>query len=160
MERAAHGIGNVEIIGERVKRSIEEVCIMSNIVAKIKEIPELTAIKGCTVKQVVEAQEALNMVFPEEYIDYVRAFGCIDFIATEWTGLNIKGRLNTVEATEAERSINSAFPRGFFVLEDLAMDAKKVIVNEKGEVFLLQWDSLSKLCGSISEYLDLCRRRA
>lgn len=160
MAKAVHGIKNVETIGGHVKYSIEEVFGMSSIVAKMKEIPELTAIKGCTGNQIMEAQKALDMAFPEEYIDYVKAFGCIDFIATEWTGLNIEGRLNTVTATLAERKTNPAFPRGFFVLEDLAMDMKKVIVNEAGEVFLIQGDSREKICNSISDYLAICRKRA
>ena len=133
---------------------------MRDIVAKMKEIPELTVIEGCTNRQIKEAQEALNLTFPEEYMDYVKAFGCIDFTATEWTGLNIEGRLNTVVATKTEQSVNPAFPRGFFVLEDLAVDAKKAIVNEGGEVYLLQRGRWSKICDSISDYLDICRKRA
>lgn len=133
---------------------------MSDIVAKMKEIPELAVIEGCTNRQIKEAQEALNLTFPEEYMDYVKAFGCIDFTATEWTGLNIEGRLNTVVATKSEQSVNPSFPQGFFVLEDLAVDAKKAIVNEAGEVYLLQRGRWSKICDSISDYLDLCRKRA
>ena len=157
--REVHGIRNVETIGKHVKYSMEEVFVMSNIVAKMREIPELCGFKACTGKQIMEAQETLDMTFPEEYIDYVKAFGCIDFTATEWTGLNIEGRLNTVTATLAEREVNPAFPRNFFVLEDLAMDSKKVIVNEAGEVFLMQGGSREKICNSISDYLDMCRKR-
>ena len=60
---------------------------MSNIVDKIKSIKDVSAIKGCTTAQIREAQESLDLVFPDEYIEYVKAFGCIDFGSTEWTGL-------------------------------------------------------------------------
>ena len=131
---------------------------MPNIVEKIKSIPNVCSIEGCTSEQVIEAQETLNILFPDEFIDYVKEFGCIDFGSTEWTGLNIKGRLNTVEATKKEQSVNANFPDGFFVLEDLNIDAKKVIVNELGEVYLLQHEKKTFLCKSISEYLDMCIR--
>ena len=129
---------------------------MSNIVDKLKAIPDLSALKGCSMQQVEEAQAELGLTFPVEYVEYVREFGCVDFGATEWTGLNIKGRLNTVEATKSEMSVNADFPKGYFVLENLGIDAKRVIVNEKGEVYLLQYEKKTYLCGSISEYLDMC----
>ena len=129
---------------------------MSNIVEKIKKIPDVFAIKGCTQEQVYEAQEELGIIFPQEYVDYVRQFGCIDFGATEWTGLNIEGRLNTVYATRQEMNVNPDFPEGFFVLENLGIDAKKIVVDRNGKVYILQYRKLELICDSISEYLDKC----
>lgn len=129
---------------------------MTNIIDKMKAIPGLSAIKGCTPEQIKEAQDELNVIFPDEYVDYVKEFGCIDFGATEWTGLNIKGRLNTVDATKQEMNVNPDFPKGFFVLENLGIDAKRIIVNEKGEVCILQYETITHLCDSISDYLDMC----
>lgn len=129
---------------------------MPKLVDKIKAIKGLGRAKGCSLLEIKEAQTKLNLVFPEEYLEYVMAFGCIDFGAHEWTGLNIKGYLNTVTATEQEKSVNEDFPVGCFVLEDLNIDAKKVIVDEDGKVYLLQHDVVKPLCNSISEYLDKC----
>lgn len=129
---------------------------MEGIVEKLKGISDLSAIEGCTVEQIRDAQDALDIIFPDEYIDYVKEFGCVDFGATEWTGLNINGRLNTVDATKQEMSVNADFPKGYFILENLGIDAKRVIVNEKGEVYILQYDKKNFLCKSISEYLDMC----
>lgn len=129
---------------------------MANIVEKIKSIPDVYAIDGCTTKQIKEAQDSLDLIFPDEFVAYVEAFGCIDFGSTEWTGLNISGRLNTVDATIQEKNVNADFPKGFFVLEDLGIDAQKIIVNERGEVYLLQYEKKSLLCKSISAYLDMC----
>lgn len=132
---------------------------MSAIVEKMKQIPDLCAISGCTDEQLNEAQRELDMLFPEEYIDYVKEFGCIDFGSVEWTGLNIKGRLNTVTATKREISVNPDFPKSCFVLEDLAIDGKLVIVDQKGSVYLLQHSQKEYLCDSISEYLEMCIER-
>ncbi|MCA9765245.1 MAG: SMI1/KNR4 family protein [Carnobacterium sp.] len=129
---------------------------MSNIVEKIKNISDMTAMEGCSLKNIREAENALDLTFPKEYIDYVKAFGCIDFGSTEWTGLNVKGRLNTVTATKKEKEINKDFPMGYFVLENLGIDGQIIIVNEEGQVFLLQYDKKTLLNQSISDYLDLC----
>lgn len=129
---------------------------MSDIINKIKGISGLGRARGCSEEQVMEAQNALDLVFPEEFLEYVREYGCIDFGATEWTGLNIKGYLNTVTATEKEKSVNKGFPSGCFVLEDMNIDARKIIVNEEGKVFVLQYDKVTPLCNTISEYLDMC----
>lgn len=129
---------------------------MSNIVEKIKNIPDMTAIEGCSSNDVSEAENALNLKFPREYIDYVKAFGCIDFGSTEWTGLNIEGRLNTVVATKQEQEINKDFPKGYFVLENIGIDGQIIIVNEEGQVYLLQYDKKTLLRHSISDYLDSC----
>lgn len=129
---------------------------MSNIIEKMKSIEDLSGIKGCSISQIKEAEKELGMTLPDEYVDYVREYGCIDFGATEWTGLNIKGRLNTVEATNKEKGVNPDFPKKHFVLEDLNIDARKIIVNEEGKVFELQYDKVEPLCDSITAYLDMC----
>lgn len=129
---------------------------MNDIVSKIRQIQDVSAIEGCTDEQIEQAQVQLHLTFPKEYVAYVKTFGCIDFGATEWTGLNIEGRLNTVTATQQEMSVNPNFPIGCFVLQNLGIDAKRIIVNENGEVYLLQYDRKKLICSSISEYLDIC----
>lgn len=129
---------------------------MSGIVEKIKKIPDVCAIKGCTQEQLEEAQKELGMTFPYEYVEYVKQYGCIDFGSTEWTGLNIEGRLNTVYATKQEMRVNPDFPQGFFVLENLGIDAKKTVVDVNGKVYIIQYNNLELICDSISEYLDQC----
>ena len=57
---------------------------MSNIVEKINAVPDLVHLTGCVTSQVIEAQKALNIAFPEEYIEYVKKFGVISFYGTEW----------------------------------------------------------------------------
>ena len=106
-----------------------------NIVDRIRTIEDLGYIDGCSDIQIKEAEELLDLKFPEEYIAYVREFGCIDFGATEWTGLNIDGELNTVEATLAEKSYNANFPEKHFVLDDYHIDAKKIIKKKRKKCF-------------------------
>lgn len=130
-----------------------------NIVEKIKQIDKLYYTKGCTTGQLKEAQNELDLVFPEEYIDYVKEYGAISFYGTEWTGLNVDDYLNVVEVTKQERELNSVFPTDCFVLENLAIDGLIVAVDENGNVFSIQHDKKILLCDSISEYLEICIAR-
>ena len=132
---------------------------MKDIVSKIEKIEKLFHARGCSNEQVEEAEKKLGLTFPEEYISYVRKFGAISFYATEWTGLNVSGRINVVDATMQEREINANFPKNCFVLENQAIDGMITAVNSEGSVFLVQYGKIMPLCNSISEYLDQCVNR-
>lgn len=132
---------------------------MSNIIEKINTIPNLYHLKGCSDEQINEAQNALGIIFPGEFIACVKEFGVISFYGTEWTGLNICGQLNVVEATQAERARNKSFPQDCFVLENQAIDGILTIVDKNGKVYLQQFEKKVPLCDSLSDYLDICIER-
>lgn len=127
---------------------------MKEIVEKINSIPDLFSVGACTQTDVKESEEKLGLKLSSQYIDYVMNFGCISFDAVEWTGLNIKGRLNVVEATENERKLNQYFPSKAIVLEDIGIDEKVVAVDEKNVVYLIQKDKVTPVADSLVEYLD------
>lgn len=128
-----------------------------NFIEKIHAIPNLCHLSGCKTNQIKAAQKELDLEFPDEFIDYVKEFGAISFLGTEWCGLNVEGYLNVVDATKSERELNKDFPKGFFVLENQAIDGILIIVNAKGDVYSYQkGNSPILVCHSISEYLDIC----
>ena len=92
------------------------------IIDEIKNIPNLYHVKGCTTSQIKEAQKELGIIFPEEFIDYVKEYGAISFYGTEWMGLNVEGYLNVVEATRQEREMNDHFPKDCFVIENQGIE--------------------------------------
>lgn len=131
-----------------------------SIVNKIKSVPNLCHLTGCKTSQIKAAQKELDLEFPDEFIDYVKEYGVISFYGTEWTGLNVDGYLNVIEATKAERERDNRFPRDCFVLENQTIDGLLVLVNTKGAVFSYQCGNKPVLiCNSISEYLDICVNR-
>lgn len=132
---------------------------MSNIITKIKGIPNLYHATGCTTRQLKEAQNELGIEFPEEYIDYVKEYGAISFYGTEWTGLNVDGYLNVVEVTKQERELNSAFPADCFVVENQGIEGLIAISDGKGCIYSLQYDKKELLCESLVEYLEICIAR-
>lgn len=133
---------------------------MSSIIEKIGEIEKLYHAKGCTFKQIKEAQAELGITFPEDYMDIVKEYGAISFYGTEWTGLNVDDYLNVVSVTKQEREMNSSFPSDCFVLENQGIDGLIVICNEAGEVFSLQYSKVEKIHDSIASYLDECIKRS
>ncbi|GEM_PF-355464 len=132
---------------------------ISDIISKINGIEGLWKAGGCTEQQLFEAQQALGLTFPPEYSVYLREFGCIDFFATEWTGLNIEGNCNVVKATQQEQEINENFPEKMFVLENAGIDGVIITVDEEGAVFKVQFEKSEKIYNSISDYLDRCIAR-
>lgn len=132
---------------------------MSNIIAKIKDIPNLYHATGCTTRQLKDAQNELGIEFPEEYIDYVKEYGAISFYGTEWIGLNVDGYLNVVEVTKQERALNYAFPVDCFVVENQGIEGLIVISDEKGCIYSFQYDKKEFLCESLVAYLEICIAR-
>lgn len=131
-----------------------------NIVDKIKAIPNLCHLNGCKTNQIKTAQKELELDFPDEFIDYVKEYGVISFYGTEWTGLNVEGYLNVVDATKNEIKLNKGFPQGFFVLENQAIDGILILVDSKGAVYSYQnGNQPALICKSMSEYLDICIKK-
>lgn len=128
-----------------------------NIIDKIRSIPNLCHLSGCKTNQIKAAQKKLDLEFPDEYIEYVKEYGVISFYGTEWTGLNVEGYLNVVDATESERKIDKDFPIDCFVLENQAIDGLLILVDSKGNVYSYQSGKKPMLiCKSMIEYLDIC----
>ena len=132
---------------------------MSAIIEKIGKIEKLYHAKGCTFKQIKDAQTELGITFPEEYMDIVKEYGAISFYGTEWTGLNVDDYLNVVTVTKQERDLNSSFPSDCFVLENQGIDGLIVIANEAGQVFSLRYSKVEKIHDTIAGYLDECTSR-
>ena len=130
-----------------------------SIVEKIKKIEKLYHATGCSETQITDAENALGIKFPEEYVAYIKAYGAISFYATEWTGLNVEGYLNVVDVTKQEQDLNPSFPKNCFVLENQGIDGIQTVMNEDGQVFTVQYEKTQLLCDSLSDYLDMCIAR-
>ena len=132
---------------------------MSEIVKMIEQIQNLYKLKKCTLNDVEDAQNKLGLKFSKEYVDYVTNFGVISFYGTEWTGLNVNGYLNVVEATMSEREIHKNFPEDCFVVENLQMEGAVIISDEKGKIYNYFNDEKNLICESLIEYLKKCLSR-
>lgn len=132
---------------------------MSNILDLISGISGMKSIGACSVDQLESAQDELDLHFPKEYREYLLTYGAIRFNGVELCGLNINGHLNVVEATKEEKRVNDYFPSKMFVIEDLCIDAKKIIGDEKGNIYLLQRDRKKLICTTFLDYIEKCKYR-
>ena len=132
---------------------------MSAVIELISKIDGLKSVGGCTKEQIDDAQSKLSLVFTEEYKEYLEKYGVIRFKGVELCGLNIDGYLNVVEATEQEKQVNKEFPAKMFVIEDLGVDARLIVGDEKGNIYLLQRDRKKLICSSFAEYVEKCLYR-
>lgn len=133
---------------------------MIEIVERLNAVPNLFHLTGCVASQINEAQESLNLEFPSEYIEYVKAFGAVSFYGTEWTGLNVGGNLNVVTATEQERHLDSSFPNDCFVVENIGIDGVLTLMGQNGKIYSYQQGEKRLLCDSLCKYLDICVSRS
>lgn len=132
---------------------------MSEVVEKLKAVPNLFHLSGCITSQIKEAQNTLNLEFPDEYIDYVKTFGAVSFYGTEWKGLNVDGDLNVVNSTMQERQLDSNFPNDCFVIENIGIDGVLALMDQNGKIYYYRRGNKSLLCDSLCEYLDICISR-
>lgn len=132
---------------------------MSRVLEILESIENLDYTGGCSLQQLNEAEKKLGISFPLEYKEFLLKYGAIGFGSVEICGLNVDGYLNVVEATEKEKKINPDFPKKMFVIENLCIDAKYIVGDEKGYIYLLQRNKKRVLCLSFSEYILKCKSR-
>lgn len=132
---------------------------MNKTIEVFSKIKGLKLLGGCSEEELQEAEKKLNLVFPEEYKNYLMEYGTVRFNGVELCGLNVTGYLNVVDATEQEKSVNNLFPNKMFVVEDLGIDAKLIVGDERGNIYLLQRDKKRLICSSFLEYVEKCMYR-
>ena len=129
---------------------------MTDIISKINEIEDLDNLEGVSDEEIAEAEKTLGLIFAEEYREILLNFGCISFCGHDWTGLGFDEEGNVIDETKRERELNKAFPANMFVLENAGIDGIIIASDETGVVYKVKYDECTKLCDSISEYIDWC----
>ena len=94
---------------------------MNLLIDKIRNIPNLYIGIPVSEEAITSAEHDLGLRFSEDYSDYLKTFGAIDFYATEWTGLNADDFRDVVKTTLEARETYSDFPKDKFILEDLQL---------------------------------------
>ena len=128
-----------------------------NIIDKIRTIPGLESTGPCNIRQMSDALMTLGINrFPKEYIDYVKTFGAVSFDSTEICGLNTGKHNNVVDKTLFSLKNDSAFPKGFFVIQNL--DEIQIIANSNDsvncQIYEYQHGVMKFIVDSLNDYLD------
>ena len=129
---------------------------MFDLLKILKSKPNFREQTGATIEQIEQAEKALELIFAEEYREYLSAFGVAAAYGHELTGICPYPRLNVVDVTVSERIRNLIVPMNYYVVEQTHIDGIVVWQSSNGEVYQTAPDmQFVKLCNSLCEYLDL-----
>ena len=104
-------------------------------------------------EKIIEAENALELRFSDEYKSYLLAFGAASANGHEFTGICDSARLNVVEVTKEEWLYNSNVPHDLYVVEQTHIDGIVLWQPKTGQIYQtcpnsapsLLYDSLCEL---------------
>lgn len=129
---------------------------MTEIVQKLRSFPAFHALSGVSAEQISNAEKALALRFADDFREYLLAFGIASSDGHEFTGICNSKRLNVVDVTLFERSINPTIPWDWYVLEEASIDGIVIWQGSIGGVYQTQPGRKAiKLADSICDYLDV-----
>lgn len=104
--------------------------------------------------QILQAEKALKLDFPEPYRSFLANYGTLSFGSTEILGI-ASGHLDTTKATLDERRYNRNFPSDVFIVERLGIDGVLAVMTPDGMVRMVKHGvALEKTTGQpFLEYL-------
>ena len=80
-------------------------------------------------------KETLGLRFADEYRNYTKKFGAISANSIEITGVVSAPRLNVVNVTTSEKSLNDNIPDDMYVVENTGIEGVLMLQNNQGEIF-------------------------
>lgn len=128
---------------------------MSSIIKVIENLRGLRCLAPLSENDINEAEKVLGLKFADEYRIYTKKFGSISAEGLELTGVVSAPRLNVVNVTVSEKSLNPNIPDDMYVIENTGIDGILTLQNAKGEIFSISTVSKpTKRFASLAEYLQ------
>lgn len=127
---------------------------MADIVTLIRNKPDFYVLQGATGIEIERAEQILDTCFSDEYRSYVSAFGVASFAGHELTGVCKPKRLNVVEVTLEQRTLNQKIPGDWYVVEEAHIDGIVIWQSPSGEIYQAVADMPGrKIYGTLAEYV-------
>ena len=114
---------------------------------------------GVSDEVIASAEQKLGVTFSSQYKAYLKECGVLSFASHEITGLGIRGYLNVVEATEAERKLGGAFPSDCILIENVGIDGVLVIMDSCGRIYEYQKGNRIPVAESFFNYITSLLRQ-
>ena len=128
---------------------------MSPIIKVIEKLQGLRCLTPLIEKDINDAEQVLGLKFADDYRTYTKKFGAISAEGLELTGVVAAPRLNVVEVTISEKSLNQNIPDDMYVIENTGIDGILILQNARGEIFSISPSSKPiKKFASLTEYLQ------
>lgn len=125
-----------------------------SIIKIIEGLPGLRSLTPMTEQDIDDAEKTLGLNFADEYRTYTKKFGAISANGFELTGVVSAPRLNVVNVTTSEKSLNDNIPDDMYVVENTGIEGVLMLQNNKGEIFSIAPNSKpEKKFDSLAAYL-------
>ncbi len=129
---------------------------MSNLLDLIRAKDHYHGLTGATASQIAVAQETLDVLFSDDYKEYISSVGAATFTGHELTGICSSPRLNVVDVTEKNRKLFLNVPSSWYVLEEINLDQIVIWQDATGAIFKACPDDVPvQIAGGIAEYINL-----
>ncbi len=123
-----------------------------NVLDALAEKEDVIMGKGVSPLEISSAERALNLVFSDDYKEYLLDIGVAIYDGHELTGLGCADYVNVVLVTQQMRSIYKDIPSNWYVIENWNIDDVIIWQDEKGCIYYRN----EKIHNSLVDYiLDL-----
>ena len=122
-----------------------------NINEFVSKLNNVTRKEKCSLSDIQQAEEKLNLKFSEEYKELLLS-GSFSNDYFEVTSIN--DECDVVQLTNEVRSIYKNLPKDLYVLIDVGVDGIYILQNQKGKIYEVDdEDEIIQSSGSFVEYL-------
>lgn len=111
--------------------------------------------EAASEEKISEAEQALGLVFADEYRKYLRKYGNVAFLGHIITGISKYSGINVVTVTEEARQYNALIDNSLYVIEEMHIDGIIIWQDETGSIYQTAPGSRPvKIHHSLGEYIQ------
>ncbi len=107
---------------------------------------------GVDFEKIEEYQDKLGFAFPDEYLNFVRRYGYLEYEGRVILGVS-DSEETTYDVTTDLREKVSSFPSNMIVIEALGIDNRFILLDDKGVVYEYDLVSLKKIYSSFETFV-------
>lgn len=124
-----------------------------DIIETLKGIPNAEFAQPNNILEIQEAEKALGIHFPIEYVDMLLQTGVLKCPFFSACGVGVGSYHNVVDQTIQQR-VKHGIPKGYFVLERPPVDGIVLLQREDGQIFEFDNGKMKFLECSLSAYIS------
>ena len=111
--------------------------------------------RGASIEEIESAEKELNVVFADDYKEYLRLYGSVSCAGHELTGISEDENLDIVNATILNHKRNHNIPESYYTVEDTHIDGIVIWQIKSGEIFQADYNMEPvKIHNSLAEYIS------
>lgn len=124
-----------------------------NIIESLKSVPDANFAQPNNILEIQEAEKALGIHFPIEYVDMLLQTGALKCPLLSACSVGVGSYHNVVDQTIQQR-VKHGIPKEYFVLEQPPVDGIVLLQREDGQIFEFDNGQLKFLECSLSAYIS------